>query len=137
MGDVCLVTSLHDGMNLVAKEYVWCQRPDRGSLILSKFTGASRELTDAFIINPYSTEELADAIHAALTQPPEERFRRMSAMRDKVRSHNAFQWASNLIRALIRKQEETPPAAPGLPVSPAVLGHPVGHDRAGISRAAR
>ena len=78
MGDVCMVTSLHDGMNLVAKEYVWCQRPDRGSLILSKFTGASRELTDAFIINPYSIEEMADAIHAALTLAPEERFRRMA-----------------------------------------------------------
>src|SRR5271154_5854172 len=55
LGDVCLVTSLHDGMNLVAKEYVWCQRADRGSLVLSKFTGASRELTEAFIVNPYAT----------------------------------------------------------------------------------
>ena len=56
-----MVTSLHDGMNLVAKEYVWCQKPERGSLILSKFTGASRELNEAFIVNPYSTEEMADA----------------------------------------------------------------------------
>jgi trehalose-6-phosphate synthase len=106
MGDVCMVTSLHDGMNLVAKEYIWCQRPDRGALVLSKFTGASRDLTEAFIINPYSTEEVADAIHAALTLAPEERFSRMSAMREKVRVRNAFNWASNLIRAVIRKPGE-------------------------------
>jgi trehalose 6-phosphate synthase len=102
-----MVTSLHDGMNLVAKEYIWCQRPDRGALILSKFTGASRELTEAFIINPYSTEELADAINASIRLAPEERFRRMSAMREKVRTHNAFNWASDLIRSLIKKQDES------------------------------
>jgi trehalose-6-phosphate synthase len=107
MGDICMVTSLHDGMNLVAKEYVWCQRPDRGSLILSKFTGASRELTDAFIVNPYSTEEVADAIANSITMSSEERFRRMSSMRDKVRSRSAYHWASDLIRALIRKQDES------------------------------
>lgn len=106
IGDVCMVTSLHDGMNLVAKEYVWCQRPDRGSLVLSKFTGAARDLTDAFIVNPYSTEELADALCGALMMPSEERFRRMSAMREKVRTRNAFNWASNLIRAVIRKPGE-------------------------------
>jgi trehalose-6-phosphate synthase len=106
MGDICMVTSLHDGMNLVAKEYVWCQRPDRGSLILSKFTGASRELTDAFIVNPYSTEEVADSIFSSLTMSSEERFRRMTSMREKVRTRSAYHWASDLIRALIKKQED-------------------------------
>jgi trehalose-6-phosphate synthase len=100
LGDICMVTSLHDGMNLVAKEYVWCQRPDRGSLILSKFAGASRELTDAVIVNPYSIEEMADAIATAIALPAEERFRRMKAMRDKIENHNAFHWASDLIHAL-------------------------------------
>jgi trehalose-6-phosphate synthase len=103
IGDICMVTSLHDGMNLVAKEYVWCQRPDRGALILSKFTGASRDLTEAFIVNPYSTEEVADSIQAALTLEPEERFRRMAAMREKVRTRSAYHWASDLIRATIRR----------------------------------
>ncbi len=101
MGDVCMVTSLHDGMNLVAKEYVWCQKPERGALILSRFAGASRELSDAFIVNPYSIEEMADALASAIELPTEERARRMLVMRDKVENHNAFHWASDLIRALL------------------------------------
>jgi trehalose 6-phosphate synthase len=109
MGDICMVTSLHDGMNLVAKEYVWCQRADRGALILSKFTGASRELTEAFIVNPYSIEELADAIASAIELPLEERTRRMEAMKEKIHSHNAFHWASDLIRALLTKEEISQP----------------------------
>jgi trehalose 6-phosphate synthase len=112
MGDLCLVTSLHDGMNLVAKEYVWCQRADRGSLILSKFTGASRELTEAFIINPYSIEELADAIYSSLTLSPEEKTRKMEAMKEKIQSHSAFHWAADLIRALLTKEETSLPQIP-------------------------
>jgi trehalose 6-phosphate synthase len=116
IGDLCMVTSLHDGMNLVAKEYVWCQRPEKGALILSKFTGACRELTEAFIVNPYSIEELADAIAAAIELPIEERIRRMDAMKEKIQSHNAFHWASDLIRTLLTKGEiSTPqPAEPDL-----------------------
>ncbi len=105
IGDLCLVTSLHDGMNLVAKEYVWCQRSDRGSLILSKFTGASRELTEALIVNPYSIEELADAIATALHMSKEEKTKRMDIMKEKIEAHSAFHWASNLIRALLTKGE--------------------------------
>lgn len=101
LGDVCMVTSLHDGMNLVAKEYVWCQKPERGSLVLSKFTGASRELTDAFIVNPYSTEEMADALAQALRLRPDAKAIRMLRMRHKVETHNAFHWARDLIQALI------------------------------------
>jgi trehalose 6-phosphate synthase len=105
LGDLCMVTSLHDGMNLVAKEYVWCQRPDRGSLILSKFTGASRELNDAFIVNPYSIEEMADAIARAVSLTREERTRRMISMRAKVEARSAYHWAADLIRSTIPKDE--------------------------------
>ncbi len=79
--DVCLVTSLHDGMNLVAKEYVASRADEQGALILSRFAGASHELTDALIVNPYDTEALADAIHRALSMAPEERRSRMVRMR--------------------------------------------------------
>jgi trehalose-6-phosphate synthase len=105
MGDVCLVTSLHDGMNLVAKEYVWCQSPEKGALILSKFAGASRELTEAFIINPYSIEEMADAISESLSLRMDERVARMQAMKAKVSSRNAFHWAADLIKAVIETEE--------------------------------
>ncbi len=105
IGDLCLVTSLHDGMNLVAKEYVWCQHPEKGSLILSKFTGASRELTEAFIINPYSTEELADTIATAINLSPTDRAKRMLAMKEKIQTHSALHWAEDLIRTLMRKGE--------------------------------
>ena len=70
--DLCLVTSLHDGMNLVAKEFVAARDDEQGALILSRFTGASHELADALVVNPYDTDELAHAIHAALTMPAEE-----------------------------------------------------------------
>lgn len=100
IGDVCMVTSLHDGMNLVAKEYVWCQQAESGSLILSKFTGASRELHEALIVNPYDIEQMANAIEAALTLPSSEKARRMNAMKEKVLKQNAYQWASDQIKAL-------------------------------------
>lgn len=109
LGDVCMVTSLHDGMNLVAKEYVWCQRPDRGSLILSKFTGASRELTEAFIINPYSIEEMADAILGAVSLSATEKASRMIAMKQKVQTHNAYEWASALVRSMINQGDKVAP----------------------------
>jgi trehalose-6-phosphate synthase len=104
LGNICMVTSLHDGMNLVAKEYVWCQDPSLGSLILSKFTGASRELTEAFIVNPYNVEEMADAIDAALNLSSAERSSRMLSMKEKVLKQNAYQWASDQIQTLMRAQ---------------------------------
>ncbi len=113
IGDVCLVTSLHDGMNLVAKEYVWCQSPERGSLVLSKFTGASRELNEAFLVNPYSIEEMSDAIAAAIRMSPSEKAVRMNSMRNKVEKHNAFHWAADLVKALAQ-QVPTPSQAPGV-----------------------
>ena len=98
--DLCLVTSLHDGMNLVAKEYVAARDDERGVLILSRFAGASRELHDALIVNPYDTELIADAIHTALEMPAAEIERRMQALRRTVREHNIYRWAANLISEL-------------------------------------
>src|SRR5580698_7862118 len=71
--DVCLVTSLHDGMNLVAKEFLAARDDEQGVLILSRFTGAARELNDALIVNPYDIEQMAEAIRIALELPAEER----------------------------------------------------------------
>jgi trehalose 6-phosphate synthase len=98
--DLCLVTSLHDGMNLVAKEYVAARGDGPGVLILSRFAGASQELTDALLVNPYDTRGLADAIHRGLTMSPEERRARMARMRSYVREHNIYRWAGSLINEL-------------------------------------
>ncbi|MGH9444203.1 MAG: alpha,alpha-trehalose-phosphate synthase (UDP-forming) [Terriglobia bacterium] len=98
--DVCLVTSLHDGMNLVAKEFVAARDDDQGALILSRFTGAARELRDALIVNPYDTEQLASAIYFALEMDPDERTSRMRRMRRAVKDNNIYRWAANLIGEL-------------------------------------
>ncbi len=98
--DVCLVTSLHDGMNLVAKEFVAAREDDQGALILSRFTGASRELRDALMVNPYDTEQVASAIYFALEMNPEERTARMRRMRRAVKDNNIYRWAANLIGEL-------------------------------------
>jgi trehalose 6-phosphate synthase len=97
----CFVTSLHDGMNLVAKEYVASRVDEQGTLILSRFAGASEELADALIVNPYDTDELADAIHRALEMPPEEARARMQGMRRVVRENNVYRWAANLVHELV------------------------------------
>lgn len=96
----CLVTSLHDGMNLVAKEYVAARSDRQGALILSRFAGASHELADALVVNPYDTDELARAIHTALEMPPEEARARMERMRAVIREHNVYGWAGSLIAEL-------------------------------------
>lgn len=98
--DVCLVTSLHDGMNLVAKEFVAARSDEQGVLILSRFAGASHELADALLVNPYDTEGLADTIYRALTMAPEERHARMARMRAYIREHNIYRWAGTLIADL-------------------------------------
>jgi alpha,alpha-trehalose-phosphate synthase [UDP-forming] len=95
--DVCLVTSLHDGMNLVCKEFVATRDDDMGVLILSRFAGAARELPEALIINPYHVEESADALHRALTMPAAEQKERMSSMRMTVREYNVFRWAGRML----------------------------------------
>ena len=106
--DFCMVTSLHDGMNLVAKEYVAARQDEKGALILSRFTGASHELSDAFIVNPYDTDELAHAIHKALSMPEEEQITRMRWMRTVVRENNVYRWAENLISELAGIRLESP-----------------------------
>lgn len=98
--DICMVTSLHDGMNLVAKEYVAARTDGHGVLILSRFAGASHELVDALIVNPYDTEEVATAIHRALEMAPEECLLRMSRMRTVIKEHNIYRWAGNLLAEL-------------------------------------
>ncbi|MGA9207969.1 MAG: trehalose-6-phosphate synthase [Terriglobales bacterium] len=98
--DFCLVTSLHDGMNLVAKEFVAARDDEQGVLLLSIFTGASRELRDALIVNPYDTEQLADAIFRALEMEPREKKARMQHMRRVVKENNVYRWAATLIGEL-------------------------------------
>src|SRR5579885_3390565 len=98
--DVCMVTSLHEGMNLVAKEFVASRDDEQGALILSRFTGAAREMRDALIVNPYDTEQLANAIFYALEMDPEERSARMRRMRRVIKDHNVYRWAANLISEL-------------------------------------
>ena len=98
--DLCLVTSLHDGMNLVAKEFVAARHDERGVLILSCFTGAARELRDALQINPYNIDQTAEAIRFALNMEPEEKELRMRHMRKTVREHNVYRWAGSLIAEL-------------------------------------
>ena len=101
LADIMVISALHDGMNLVAKEYVACRIGDDGALLLSPFTGASRELTGAYCINPYNPEETADVIFQALEDSPEEQSARMAAMRAWVREHNIFQWSAYFLQALI------------------------------------
>jgi len=104
--DFCLVTSLHDGMNLVAKEYVAARDDDRGVLILSRFAGASRELQHALLINPYDIEQMADAIYAALEMAPGEVRGRMAGMRRHIKEANVYRWAANLLSELAEIEPE-------------------------------
>jgi trehalose-6-phosphate synthase len=98
--EFCMVTSLHDGMNLVAKEYIASRNNNDGVLILSQFAGASHELHSAIVINPYDIERSADAIYAALQMPVEQQRQRMKQMRRMVMSNNVFLWASSILRTM-------------------------------------
>jgi trehalose 6-phosphate synthase len=100
--DVCLVTSLHDGMNLVAKEFVVSRADEQGVLVLSQFAGASRILPDALIVNPYDVDQTAEAIRQALDMAPDERRERMRRLRAVVRERNVYRWAAELIDELSR-----------------------------------
>jgi len=105
--DFCMVTSLHDGMNLVAKEFVSVRDDEDGALILSRFAGASHELRDALIVNPYDLAGMAESIRAALEMSPEERRARMIRMRHSVVDHNIYRWAGLLLSELARIPVET------------------------------
>ena len=98
--DLCLVTSLHDGMNLVAKEYIGAKENESGVLILSQFTGAARELRDALVVNPYDIEQMAEAIRTALEMDSSEKIARMRRMRELIKERNIYLWAGNLISNL-------------------------------------
>ena len=117
--DFCMVTSLHDGMNLVAKEFISVRDDEDGALILSQFAGASGELRDALLVNPYDMDGMAEAIRAAVEMPPDERRARMARMRQSVREHNIYRWAGLLLNELQRVPEATPAAHDKL-VSPRV-----------------
>ena len=95
--ELCYVSSLHDGMNLVAKEYVAARDDEQGVLILSQFTGASRELAESLIVNPYDIEQSAAAMHLALTMSPDEQRARMRSMRTLVQEFNVFRWAGRML----------------------------------------
>jgi len=98
--DFCMVTSLHDGMNLVAKEFVASRNQNDGTLILSRFAGASKELQGAIIVNPYDIEKTADAIKLALEMTIEEQNQRMKQMRLIIVRHNIYSWAASLLRTM-------------------------------------
>jgi trehalose 6-phosphate synthase len=95
--DLCFVSSLHDGMNLVAKEFVAARDDERGVLLLSQFAGASRELPEALIVNPYDADECAAALHLALTMPADEQRARMRLMRGLVSEFNVYRWAGRML----------------------------------------
>jgi trehalose 6-phosphate synthase len=95
--DVCYVSSLHDGMNLVAKEFVAAREDERGVLVLSQFTGAARELTEALIVNPYDLEEASSALAAALNMSPREQQDRMVSMRAFLSEFNVYRWAGRML----------------------------------------
>ncbi len=100
--DICIVSSIHDGMNLVAKEFVASRTDEKGVLLLSKFTGSSRELEQAILINPLATDQFAEAIHQALEMPLEQQAERMRRMRDAVRENNVYRWAGKIVSDMKR-----------------------------------
>lgn len=106
--DVCMVTSLHDGMNLVAKEFVAARDDERGVLVLSQFTGAANELYEALIVNPYHVEQTAEALYQAITMPEYEQQERMRSMRAQVRDFNVYRWAGRMLldAARVRQREK-------------------------------
>ena len=112
MADLCAVTALHDGLNLVAKEYVAASPDLRGALVLSPFTGAARELARAWIASPYDPEGLADVYHAALCEPRAARRERMAALRETVLRQNIFDWTVSVLDAVVSLNLRTPTVEP-------------------------
>jgi trehalose 6-phosphate synthase len=103
--DFCIVSSLHDGMNLVAKEFVAARDDEQGVLILSQFTGAAAELPEALMINPYNIDQCAAALHVALTMPPSEQRARMRSMRDIVQEFNVYRWDGRMLMDAARMRQ--------------------------------
>jgi len=109
LADFCIVSSLHDGMNLVAKEFVAARDDLDGVLILSEMTGAAQELKDAVIFNPYHADGFVAAIEQAIEMPFIERANRMRALRRVVAGHDVFLWASGILEDLERSKGRTVP----------------------------
>jgi trehalose 6-phosphate synthase len=105
--DACIVSSLHDGMNLVAKEFVAARDDEQGVLILSSFAGASRELSEALIVNPYDSSAMASTLERALLMPKQEQRDRMRLMRELIRERNVYRWAAQMLMdaSRLRKRE--------------------------------
>jgi trehalose 6-phosphate synthase len=126
----CVVSSLHDGMNLVAKEFVAARDDLRGVLVLSRFTGAAEELTDALLINPYAVDEFAEALRLALVMPAEEQEWRMRHLRQQVADNNVYRWAGMLLseagKLVAARPWEKPPPAKHLPEVASAVGQLVG-----------
>jgi alpha,alpha-trehalose-phosphate synthase [UDP-forming] len=102
MADVCVVTPVHDGMNLVAKEFIAAREDRQGVLLLSSFAGAARELTQAILVNPYAVDAMSEAMHDALRMPPQEQEERMDRMRDIVREQNVYKWVGKLLQQAVQ-----------------------------------
>jgi len=100
--DICLVSPLVDGMNLVAKEFVACQAGRLGVLVLSRFAGAAREMREALLVNPYDVGAVAETLHRALALPPEERERRMKLLRRRVERHTLQDWMNEVLAEVSR-----------------------------------
>ena len=103
--DLCIVSSLHDGMNLVAKEFVTARDDEQGVLILSQFTGAAAELADALVVNPYNIDQCAAALHLALSMTPMEQRTRMRSMRGIVQEYNVYRWAGRMLMDAARMRQ--------------------------------
>ncbi len=106
LADACFVTSLDDGMNLVAKEFVLCNDMKKGILLLSKFTGAAKDLKQAFLINPYDIDGSADALYHALTLPAEQKLARNKEMRAVVKENNIYDWGIQFIKNTLERTSE-------------------------------
>ncbi len=114
--DVALITPIRDGMNLVCKEFVASRYDHKGVLILSEFAGAAQELTDALIINPTDTQEVADAIQRGLEMPESEQEQRMIAMREHLQNHTVFRWSHDFLTAFTDIARHKPELETDLPV---------------------
>ena len=112
LADFCIVSSLHDGMNLVAKEFVASRRDDDGVLVLSEMAGAAQQLHDALLINPYDTEGFATIIEQAVDMSREEKQRRMRVLRRIVAGRNIFGWASDILEGLENLNPRSLPPVP-------------------------
>jgi trehalose 6-phosphate synthase len=124
--EVCVVSSLHDGMNLVAKEFVASRDDERGVLVLSQFTGAARELPEALVVNPYDVDQCAAALHVALTMGPAEQRNRMRLMRGLIQEFNVYRWAGRMLldAAQMRMRVRLEVQEPASLVQPRVIGLP-------------